>query len=535
MGGLLIRGGSLVDGTGAPAVRADVLVRGDVIEAVAPEIRAEAEVFDATGLFVTPGFVDIHRHPDIALLSGWSGEIERRQGIATLVAGNCGMSVAPSAPAFRAEQYAFYEPVLGRARPGLPATFPEYLGALARARLPVNAGAMLGLGAVRIAIKGFSDAPFTRAEQDRAAGLVEEALDAGALGVSTGIMYVPECYNAPADFARMLAPLGARGGTLTAHIRGEGDSLVSSVREAIGIAADAGCRLQISHFKACGRNNWRSAIHRAIDEIEAARARGLDVGCDFYPYDGGSTALTTMLPPAFIGGDMKSAIARLGTFAGVDAFRRVSLQEHPGWDNFALTLGWGRILVSGVADPANEKFVGLDIETAAGRFGFSDGAALAAHLMHTDGGRTAIINMSMCREDIETVARLPYSCVISDALYAGAASPHPRLYGAFPKVIREFVRARGVLSLEEAVHKMSGLPASRLNLKRRGLVKPGYFADLLAFDPGTFRDEARYEAPKKLARGLSLMLVNGKISVRDDGLLPGAFGRIIRKGEGHED
>lgn len=527
MRALLIRGGTLIDGSGAPAARADVLVRGDRIEAVAPKIEADADAFDASGLVVTPGFIDIHRHPDVRMISGWDGEIELRQGITAVVGGNCGMSVAPSSPAFRDEQYAFCEPVLGRARPDLPASFPAYLEELSRAPLPLNAGAMIGLGAVRIALKGFSDAPFAPAELDRAAALVDEALSAGALGVSTGIMYVPECYNASGDFARMLAPLGARGGTLTAHIRGEGDGLVESVREVVSIAERVGCRLEISHFKACGLKNWRSAIHRAIGEIESARARGLDVACDFYPYDGGSTALTTMLPPAFIRGDRKGALARLGTRAGADDFRRASALEYPGWDNFAVALGWDRIVVSGVSDPENEKYVGLDISSAAARFGFEDSAALAAHLMHTDAGKTAIINMSMCRDDIDDIARLPYSSVISDSLYADAASPHPRLYGAFPKIIRDYVCERHVLSLEDAIRKMTSLPASRLGIRERGLIRPGLRADILAFDPVKFRDGASYENPKVLARGLALALVNGEAALRSDAPQPGRYGKII--------
>ncbi len=527
MGALLIRGGTLIDGSGSPAVGADVLVSGEQIAAVAPGIAADAAVYDASGLVVAPGFVDIHRHPDLKLISDWDGAIELRQGISTVVAGNCGMSVAPSAPVSRGEQYAFYEPVLGCATAGLPTTFPAYLDALSRAALPVNAGAMLGLGAVRIFLKGFSDAPFSQSELTEAAALVDEALAVGALGVSTGIMYVPECYNTPSDYVKMLAPLGMRGGILTAHIRGEGDGLVESVREVIDVAERIGCRLEISHFKACGLKNWRKTIYRAIEEIEKARARGLDVGCDFYPYDGGSTALTTMIPPLFIRGDMQGTLARLGTTAGVDEFRRASRLEYPGWDNFAMTLGWDRIVVSGVTDPANEVFVGLDIAAAATRFGFEDGAALAAHLMHTDLGKTAIINMSMCQDDIDAVARLPYASVISDALYADAAAPHPRLYGAFPKVLRSFVRERRVLTIEEAIRKMTSLPASRLNIKKRGQVKPGFFADLAVFDPSVFRDEATYQDPKKCARGLNLMLVNGEVALKDDAPQPGRHGRKI--------
>ena len=244
MRALLIRGGTLVDGSGEAPRRADVLCVGDRIFAVAREISPERadEVIDAAGMLVTPGFVDIHRHHDRRLISDWDGLNELRQGITSAVAGNCGISLAPASPEWAEEQYAFAEPVLGRACEHPPTRFPDYLRALSRASLPLNAGAMIGTGSVRISLKGFSDAPFSASELSAARDIVEEALDAGALGVSMGIMYVPECYNAPEDYARMLAPLGARGGVLTAHIRGEGDSLVESVREAIRIAEMVGVR-----------------------------------------------------------------------------------------------------------------------------------------------------------------------------------------------------------------------------------------------------------------------------------------------------
>ncbi|NLG23837.1 MAG: amidohydrolase family protein [Clostridiales bacterium] len=529
MSATLIRGGTLVDGTGDAPRRADVLVRGDRIERAAPRIEPgqSDEVIDAAGLVVCPGFVDIHRHLDVKLLTGWDGAAELRQGVTAAVAGNCGLSLTPASADCADEQRALLAPVVGAIGDGLPRAFPEYIAALAAARLPLNAGALIGTGAVRIFLKGFSNSPFTPRELDAAEGLIDSALCAGALGASMGIMYLPECHTTPAEYAKMLRPLGRHGRTLAAHIRGEGDHLVDSVREAIDIADRAGCALEISHFKSCGVDNWRREIHRAIDEIERARAAGRDVACDFYPYDGGSTALTTMLPPDFIGGGLKRALDWLGTPRGVDAFRRAAAQRYGQWDNFALSLGWDRIVISGVAADENRRFVGLTVSAAAERFGFADEIACAAHLMHTDAGRTAIINMSMCQDDIDAVARLPYSSVISDALYADAGAPHPRRMGAFPKVLREYVRERGVLTLPQAIRKMTSLPASRLGIAGRGLAAPGYFADLLAFDPAQFADNATYAHPTRPAEGLRLAMVNGRAAVRDDQPIGGAPGALL--------
>ena len=525
-----IRGGLIYDGSLNDPILGDVWLEGDKIISVGeggPGRAADREI-DAAGRIVCPAFVDIHRHPDVKPFTGWTGEVELRQGIGTTVAGNCGISMTPASPAHAAEQYAFDEPVLGPMCPNPPMSYRDYMDALERRPLPLNMAAMIGTGSVRVSLKGFSDAPFTPEEMAAAQALIADSLDAGAPGVSLGIMYLPECYGSIDEFSRMLRPVGEKGGLIATHIRGEGDSMVQSVAEVIEIARRAGCALEISHFKSCGVKNWRRDIHRAIGLIEAARANGQDVTCDFYPYEGGSTALTTMLPPAYVGGDMAAALARLGTEEGVEAFRRSVAVEYPDWDNFALTLGWERILISGVVNEANRRFLGLTVTEAARRFGFEDAAALAAFLMHDEAGRTAIINMSMCQEDIDAVARLPYSAVISDAIYAATDTPHPRMFGAMPKLLREYVGERHVLTMRQAIHKMTMLPARRMGLAGRGELRPGAFADVLMFDSARFTDHATFEDPARLATGLDLMLLNGRTVIEDDRLLTSGAGRCLR-------
>ena len=526
---VLIRGAEIFDGGGGAPFFGDVLVRGEKIEAVGPHLPAppDAEVLDAKGRMLCPGFIDIHRHADVQPLLGWDAQAELRQGITTSVSGNCGISLTPSAAPFRAEQRAFSAAVLGPVPADAPDTYRGYAERLGKAALPLDFAAMIGTGAVRISLKGFSPAPFTAAELERAAACVEEALALGAPGVSCGIMYMPECFNSFAEYAAMLRPLGRYGRPLTAHIRGEGDGLVESVEEVIRIAEAVGCPLEISHFKSCGMQNWGREIYRAIDRIEAARARGLDVTCDFYPYCGGSTMLTTMLPPALCADGVDAACARLGTAAGVEEFRRAVRKTYPGWDNYAVSLGWDRILVGTAALSENRRFLGLSVAEGARRFGFPDAEALAAHLMHTEGGGCGIINLSMDQADVDAVARLPYSMLISDALYAATDTPHPRLLGAFPRFLRAYAFERGVVTPQAAVRKMTALPAERFGFSDRGRIAPGCRADLLLFDPRAFTDNADFSGQSDFASALSLSLIAGEAVVREDKLTGKRPGRWL--------
>lgn len=532
MASILIKNGLVYDGLGSAPAKADLYIEGNRIKKIGAGLTEQADqVIDADGMAVTPGFIDIHRHCDAKPFnSSEFGDVLLTQGITTTVVGNCGISMTPASPdPVRAkEMYEFDEPVLGPITDNRIHTYHDYMAALDQMELPVNFASMIGTGAVKITVKGFSDTPYTEEEMEQARGLVEDAMKEGAAGVSVGIMYLPECYSTTDEFARLLEPVGRYGRVVTAHIRGEGDSMVDSVREMIEIGKKAGCAVEISHFKSCGMSNWRKEIHRAIALIDEARAKGQDVTCDFYPYEGGSTALTTMVPPVYVKGDMNGALKRMGTPEGVREFREACAVDYDDWDNFAITLGWDRILISGVVREHNEKFLGLTVTEAAEAFGFEDAAACAAYLMHDEDGRTAIINMSMCQEDIDTVAKLPYSVVISDSIYADTNTPHPRMYGAFPKIIREYVRERGLYTMEEAVMKMTSLPARRMKLRDRGRIEEGCFADINIFDPEQFRDNATFSDPARLSQGLHLCMVNGNVVLRNGKPLGGKFGTNIR-------
>lgn len=508
----LIRNGLIHDGSGAPPFRGDLLLKGDKILEVGPCLRCEeVQVIEAEGRAVTPGFIDTHRHCDLAALYDPAfGELESAQGITTVVAGNCGLAPAPCVPEQAAALYDFLEPCLGKA-PGNPVfpTVSAYVEELKEKKFMVNLGVLGATGAVTAAAKGFSDAPFTGDSMRRAEGYLEDAMEAGALGLSCGIMYTPECYSRQEDFVRMAKTAARYGGYLTSHIRGEGNSLAASVREVIEIGRLAGIPVNISHFKVTGKKNWGHGLVAAMEEIERARAAGQDVTADAYPYAGGSTTALSLVPPSVLaaaGGDL---VSYLGTQAGIDLLSREIEKEFDDWDNMVSSIGWERILISSVIREEDRVFAGKDLGQAA-LLAHREPGELLARLIAGNQGKVGVILMSMAPEDVKTVLRLPYTSVISDALYGGGDMPHPRLYGSFPKMIREFVLERRLLTLEEAVRKMTSLPAARAGLRNRGILRPGYQADILVFDPASVRDRATFQEPKQLAQGFDLVLVGGE-------------------------
>lgn len=536
----LITNGMIYDGLGNKPFEGAVYIEGDTIKQVWRKDGAEEprwnvqeidEVVDAAGKAVTPGFIDIHRHCDIKPFFGTAfGEPVLAQGLTTVVAGNCGFSMVPvpEEEDKAEEMFTFAEPIVGPAYRGIH-TYKEYMEALDNMKLPVNFASMIGTGTVRCAVKGFSNTPFTEEEMEEAVRIIEEAMEEGAVGASTGIMYLPENYTTNEEFARMLKPLGKYNSVLCAHIRGEGDRMVDSVKEIIEIGRQAGCAIEVSHFKSCGMRNWRKEIYKAIDVIEEARKEGMDITCDVYPYIGGSTSLTTMVPPAFVNGDMNKALEKMGTKEGVEEFCKSLEVLYEGWDNFAVILGWDRIMIASVTKPENKKFIGKMVTEAAEEAGFDDAGAFAAWLMHEEDGNVAIINFHMCQEDVDTVTQLPYASIVSDTIYAVTDNPHPRSYGAFPRIIREYVKERHVLTLEDAVRKMTSLPAARMQLAKRGQIKEGYFADINIFDPEQVKDNATFENPVQLSSGIYRCYVNGELAWEEDHMCNDGCGRNLRR------
>jgi len=510
----LITNGIIYDGTGNAPYSANILIENDRIAsigAITPD--AVDDVLDAKGRAVTPGFIDAHRHSDItAMMDSDFGDLELAQGISTTLSGNCGLAPFPSVDESRCQLYDFIEPCLGKANECLKLNgFPDYIAALEKAGPYINIGGMIGTGAVKVAVKGFEKTPFTASEMQRAQNYIIEAMESGAFGISSGIMYTPECYSTCEEFVELLSPAAKYNGLLTCHIRGEGDSLVPSVEEIIDIAKKAGLRLNISHFKSVGCKNWHDKIFQAIEKVENARALGQDVTVDFYRYLGGSTTLMSLIPPSFLKTETERTLSKISTKAGMEQLRVDINRKHGNWDNMVLDIGWERIIINSVAKQGNKQYQGKSINAICKGAGYEDEVAFISDLLVDEQGKVGIIVMSMAQEDVDTVAKLPYSMVISDSLYGAPDCPHPRLYGSFSKVIREYVNQRGVLSIENAIHKMTGMIAERYHIPDRGEIRIGNFADLNIFDPKSIVDHASYSDSKQLSTGMDEVLIGGKI------------------------
>lgn len=507
-----IKNVTICDGTGREPFPGELLLSGEHIEAVSetPLGDLDAETIDGAGMTATPGFIDAHRHCDLAaLFDPHFGELELAQGLTTVVMGNCGLAPTPSTPETRQALYDFIEPCLGKAPSG--SAFPkvsDFLRALEGRPRPLNLGVLGATGAITTACKGYGDVPFTADTRRQAESYVRDAMEAGALGLSCGIMYTPECYSTTEDFAFLAKIAGEYGGYLTSHIRGEGNSLTQSVEEVLQIGRQAGVGVNISHFKVTGLKNHGWGIEQAIAALEAARAQGQDATADAYPYPAGSTTILSLVPPTVVAAAGGDVCAFLATRPGRALLAEEIQKEFDGWDNMVSSIGWERISISSVTAEEDRPFAGLDFTTAAEAAGVSQ-AELLCGLVARSQGKVGVILMSMAQADVDRVLTLPWVSLISDALYGGGDMPHPRLYGAFPKFLREYVRERSLLTFGKAVRKMTSLPAKRLGLKDRGALLPGYYADLLLFDPAKFTDRATFQSPKQLATGLARVFVNG--------------------------
>jgi len=509
---------SLIDGTGAAAFKADIGVKDGKIAAVGQSLPSG---MDLNGRTVAPGFIDIHRHADAAVLRPGFGELELRQGLTTIINGNCGMSIVPG----NEEISTYISPVVGEL-PKKIGNFTDYRALLERSKLPMNVGTLAGSGTLRAAISGYHVKELDANALKALHNSLEEAIAAGIRGVSVGFSYLPDLYYKPQTLAKALAPL--RGGKLpiVCHVRGEGGMLYESIEEAITAAKLLSVPLHISHFKCIGRRNWGKLLHKTIGLIEKSQAEGQAITCDVYPWTAGSTQLANLLPPEFLEGGFADTTKRLQDPKQRALCRDIMSRPSKEFENVVESMGWQSVYISGLKSPGNSDCIGKSIsEIAAMRA--CDPFDAAFDILAEENCDVTMINYITCEEDIAAVLALDYSCVISDSLYGGASLPHPRCYGNVAMLLSEYVNKRGALTLEQAINKLSGLPAQILGIENKGLIKPGYDADLLVIKPEGLSSTANYQRPNSLASGIDLVLVNGQVALENDALTGVKNGRVI--------
>ncbi|GLY87043.1 N-acyl-D-amino-acid deacylase family protein [Actinoallomurus iriomotensis] len=519
---LLIAGGLVADGTGAPERTADVAISGGRIEAVGDLAgRTAARVLDASGSVVCPGFVDVHTHSDLTLLSSPSAHSKVRQGVTTELIGNCGLGVTPvlgDIAALRgAAGYLDLDPSVAWDW----ADLTGYLDVLAAARPAVNVASLVAHIPLRAGVIGFDDRAASPAELDRMCGLLDDALSAGAAGLSTGLMYAPLTFAREEELAALARTVAARGRLFSWHIRDYGDHLLDAVREVLRVAEATGCRTQISHLIAVGRRNW-GKVARALELIDAARDRGIDVAADVYPYLAGNAPLSQLLPAWAQAGGEEAMRHRLA-----DPGVRDRIREE--WRD--LPNGWSDITVSRI--PADRP--GVEGRTVADLA--DDGAGVALDLVAEFGNAVMMVAGGRSEEDLLAVLRHPATVIGSDGQAldpegpTGAGVPHPRSYGCYPRLFADHVRT-GRLPLVETVRKCTGAAAARAGLTDRGELVPGKAADVVVFELDRIGDRATYADPQRYPDGVRAVLVNGKIVVQDGTHLGERPGAVLRAGQG---
>jgi N-acyl-D-amino-acid deacylase len=497
---VVIRNGRIVDGTGSPWFRGDIAIRGDSIARIAPHVDDNAtRVIDAAGNIVAPGFIDIHTHASRGIFEMPTAPNYVRQGVTTIMEGPDGSSPVPLAP------------------------FLTRLDALQKS---VNIGSFIGQGSVRAAVMGNVNRKPTAEEVGKMQALVEQGMKDGAFGLSTGLFYVPGTFSSTAEVIELARIAGRYGGMHESHQRDDASRLLDSVKETIAIGEEGHLPTQISHQKVIGAANFGKSAD-ALKLVDEARARGVDVMSDQYPYTASSTSIQAALLPAWaLEGDRTAILAKLKNPSQRSEIKADTVMmirdERGGGDPKNVQLancGFDAALAGKtLADVMRQRGLAMNLENA----------AEATFWIVEQGGCQGIFH-AMAEEDLERILRHPTTSIASDGEVPifGRANPHPRSYGTFARVLGLYVREKHTIALEEAIRKMTGLPASRLNLMDRGILRPGLKADIAIFDPATVRDTATFENPHQYAQGFTQVIVNGQVAFEKGEMTSARPGKVL--------
>jgi N-acyl-D-amino-acid deacylase len=522
---VLIRGARVVDGTGAPWFRADVRIGDGRITAAAPDLPTDgAAVVAAEDRYLAPGFIDAHCHDDLAFLREPDRPEKALQGVTSIVVGNCSFSLYPAPPQAADLLRGHFGGLLGEtARSEVFADFAGYRAALEAPGIALNLISLVGHAALRLAVMGYERREATAAEIAAMQALLAPQLRAGTAGLSLGLVYPPSAFAGRAELVALAETVRQEGRLLAAHVRSYEGGLMESIEEFIDILAAARVCGLLSHLQSAGRPNW-GAIPGALARLEQARAEGIDISFDMYPYPAGSSYVLQLLPPAAQEGGLDALRARLADPAArADLRRWVEQGSADGHAQSKIALiGWGNVLISGVGNPALKALEGQRMDAAAAGFGL-DPFDLLAQLVEKDDGRTAIVMFQLDDGDLQAACCHRLHMVGSDGLPRPGTRPHPRAFGTFPRILGPLRRDRHWFTLEDAVRRMTAAPAQRFGLATRGLIRPGMVADLVLFEE-TVADRATFEEPAQAPAGITDVWVAGQAVVaggKTTGLRPG--------------
>lgn len=520
---LLITGGSIFDGSGNPGIDGDVAIKRDMIVKIERHIdkRTARQVIDASGYAVTPGFIDPHSHTDFELLVNPKAESKIRQGITTEIGGNCGFSLFPPSDVNRSYLKKKYDIAMDWEN------VTEFFDLLTRRGIALNYGSLIGHSDLRGNVMGSADRPPTPEELDKMKVLLEEHLEAGVFGLSSGLIYTPGCFAHMDELIELCRIVAIHNGVYSTHMRDEGDKILEAVEEAIGIAKESKVSLQISHLKMAYPRNWPK-VHAILSRISEVERENIKILADRYPYVATSTLLSVFIPPWLKQGTTEEYIDRLK-----DPSLRPQIYDYIQKQEERIG-SWDSIRISSVLTEDNKQFIGKSILKTALELQ-KDPADLIIDLLIEEEDQVEMINFSLNEDNFRQIILHPLVVIGSDGWalspYGSLAEgkPHPRSYGTFPRMLGRYVREEKIMTLGEAIQKMTSLTASKFGLKWRGWLREGFYADIVIFDPEKVIDRATWEEPHQYPEGIHYVIVNGQVVIdrgNHKGLLPG---RVLKK------
>ncbi len=529
MSSMLIRGAQVIDGSNREPFRGDIAVENGVITEVSPSIKGGGKtVIEADGLVAAPGFIDIHSHTDLTIFKHPLAESKALQGVTTEVVGNCGIGAFPVNDDRKSilidylKMHDFHLPSYGLSW----TNFAQYADQLDRIGLGLNLAPLVAHGALRIAILGAEDRIPSNKELEKMKILLTDSLDQGAWGLSTGLIYPPGSFAKTEELVDLAKILARYEAVYTSHIRGEGATLMKALDEAIAIGKKSGVRVEVSHLKAMGKDNWGRG-KEALLKLEKARLGGLDIAADQYPYEATSTSLTALVPSWAHAGGVSELLKRLASPETAERVQTEILRE------MNQRGGPSRIVIAEIGSANNVGLSGKNVGQIAEIWQCTPEAAVMRLLLEEKAAVGAVY-FSLSDEDVAAILSSDQVSVGSDGTGMKAeedfgTSTHPRSYGTFARILGVYAREKGTLSLAKAIHKMTGLTATRLGLRNRGLIKPGFTADLVLFDPITIQDQSTFDHPHQYAMGVVYVWVNGCPIVHEGVITGNKPGRVLRK------
>jgi N-acyl-D-amino-acid deacylase len=529
---LLIVNAHILDGSGSPWYEGSVAIKdGRIVDIGRIGSVSAKRTIDANGLVVAPGFIDMHSHSDYTLLVDGRAESKIRQGVTTEIIGehwSAGPVLGPAIPDVDKELAS-----LGLQRTW--STLGEYLATLQKHGMAVNIASYVGGGQVRLDVMGNVNRPPTAAELNQMESLVDQAMRDGAIGLSTGLIYPPNSFATTEELIELAKVAAKYGGIYTSHIRDEGDQEGEALREAMQIGRQAGLPVHILHIKVAGQQNW-GKMAEVVAQIQSARDHGLDITADQYPYIAGMTGLQLSLPPKYLEGSHQQVVARLADAKAREEIRQLIATGVPGWENHVQgTGGWHGVMLAAVLKAENKQYEGRRMDEVAKMMG-KDPVDALCDLLASEETFPYAIYFAMDEADVRTAMQQPWVGFGSDGMAVNPemkfmSKPHPRFYGTFPRVLGVYVREQRVLSLPDAVRKMTSLPAQILGLTDRGSLRRGMAADITIFDPEKVSDTATFASPTQYPVGIPYVIVNGVVVI-DQGSHSGALPGHVLYGRG---